>query len=410
VDSAPAPVPTSLRDEGRARLFGALYHAGRATRPRLQALTGLSRATVSALVADLIGEGLIREDEAVRGTAGRAQGRPAQTLSVVPHAAYAAAADIGHTHVHVMLCDLGGTVVWQRRTPNDTDLRAEHTVRMVAEAVADGLTASGISPRRVLGLGVGIACPVHRGGAELEADGIMPGWVGVNPAAELSARTGLPTRLANDANAGAVGEWRYGAGRGIDDLLYIRLSAGIGAGIVSGGRLLTGDGGLAGEVGHLTAARDGLFCRCGNRGCLETVASPTALAALLARSWGRHVEVAELPGLFADGNRAVHAAVHEAGAAAGRVLAATVTLLNPRLVIVGGDLGWAGRALLDPIETAIERYAMPMHRRRLGVVMGELGAAAEVRGAAGMILNGAPLTLAGASTGRRPVADAVAAG
>jgi len=233
-----------------------------------------------------------------------------------------------------------------------------------------------------------------RGAAELEADGIMAGWVGVQPADELSARTGLPVRLANDANAGAVGEWLYGAGRGVDDLVYIRLSAGIGAGIIAGGRLLTGDRGIAGEIGHFPVVRDGLFCRCGNRGCLETVASPTALAALLARSWDRTVEPAELPGLFAGGQRAVRAAVYEAGEAAGRALAATVTLLDPALVIVGGDLGWAGSALLDPIGAAIERYALPMRRRTVRVVLGELGAAAPVRGAAGMILDAAPLTLA----------------
>jgi predicted NBD/HSP70 family sugar kinase len=384
---------TNLRDEGRTRVLGALYRTGRATRPQLQALTGLSRATGAALVADLISEGLVAEDEAVRD-ANRSQGRPAQTLSVVPHAAYAVAADIGHTHVHVVVCDLGGTVVWERRLPNDTDLRPGPTLQIVAAAVADGLREQAISPQRVLGLGVGIACPVDRGGDELDAEGIMPGWVGVNPATELAALTGLPTRLANDANAGALGEWLYGAGQRIDDLVYIRLSAGIGAGLISGGRLLTGAGGMAGEIGHVQAVRDGLFCRCGNRGCLETVASPTALADLLTRSWGRTVEPGELPGLFADGHRAVQTAVLEAGEAVGRVLASAVTLLDPQLVIIGGELCWGGQPLLDAVSTALARYAMPARRREIRVVIGELGAAAEVRGAAGLILNAAPAKLA----------------
>jgi predicted NBD/HSP70 family sugar kinase len=388
----------NLRGEGRARVLGALYRTGRATRPQLQALTGLSRATVSSLIADLISEGLVAEDETVRD-GNRSQGRPAQTLSVVPHAAYAAAADIGHAHVHVVVCDLGGTVVWDRRMQNDTDLRPQHTMQVVADAVAEGLREQAVSPQRVLGLGVGIACPVDRTGDELEAAGIMPGWVGVKPATELAALTGLPTRLANDANAGAIGEWLYGAGQRIDDLVYIRLSAGIGAGIISGGRLLRGDGGMAGEIGHVTAARDGLFCRCGNRGCLETVASPPALADLLTRSWGRAVDPAELPGLFAEGHRAVHTAVHEVGEAVGRVLAAAVTLLDPQLVIIGGDLGWAGQFLVDSVSTAIDRYAMPTRRRKIRVVIGELGAAAEVLGAAGLILNAAPAKLAAGQAG-----------
>jgi predicted NBD/HSP70 family sugar kinase len=390
---------TNLRDEGRTRVLAALYRTGRATRPQLQALTGLSRATVSSLIADLISAGLVGEDEAVRDV-NRSQGRPAQTLFVVSHAAYAAAADIGHTHVHVVVCDLGGTVVWERRLQNDTDLRARQTLQIVADAVAEGLRERAISPQRVLGLGVGIACPVGRTGDELDAAAIMPGWVGVKPATELSALTGLPVWLANDANAGALGEWLYGAGQRIDDLVYIRLSPGIGAGIISGGRLLTGAGGVAGEIGHVLAAPDGLFCRCGNRGCLETVASPTALADLLTRSWGRNVEPGELPGLFGEGHRAVHSAVREAGEAVGRVLASTVTLLDPQLVIIGGDLGWAGQLLLDSVGAAIDRYAMPTRQRKIRVVIGELGVAAEVRGAAGMILNAAPAKLAvGQATG-----------
>lgn len=388
----------NLRDEGRARVLRALYRTGGTTRPQLQALTGLSRATVSSVVVDLIAEGLVGEEEAARD--GRANGRPAQTLSVLPHAAYAAAADIGRTHLHVVVCDLAGAVVWERRADNDVDAHPESTLALVARTVAEGLERSGISPRQVLGLGVGIACPVHRSGDTLEASEIMPGWVDVNPAAELSARTGLPTKLLNDANAGAIGEWLYGAGQGVDDLVYIRLSAGIGAGVIAEGRLLTGGGGLAGEIGHLQVAPDGLYCRCGNRGCLETVASPTSIANLLARSWGRPVDPDDLSALLDSGQLAVQTAVREAGEAVGRALATMVTLLDPQLVIIGGDFSWAGEILLDPVRRAIERYSLPAQHRQVRVVAGDLGAAAEVRGAAGILLNTAPDALAtGTGTG-----------
>jgi predicted NBD/HSP70 family sugar kinase len=389
----------SLRDEGRARVLRALYRTGGTTRPQLQTLTGLSRATISSLVTDLIAEGLVGEDEAPRDGGGRTHGRPAQTLSVLPHAAYAGAADIGHTHLHVMVCDLAGAVVWERRVENDTDAHPQRTLRLVARTVREGLEHSGIAAQQVLGLGVGIACPVHRSGDTLEASGIMPGWTGINPAAELSVLTGLPTRLLNDANAGAIGEWLYGAGQGVDDLVYVRLSDGIGAGVISGGRLMTGGGGLAGEIGHLQAAPDGLFCRCGNRGCLETVASPASIASLLSRSWGQHVDPGDLPSLLSSGRPAVQTAVQEAGEAVGRALATMVTLLDPQVVIIGGDFAWAHEILLDPIRRGVERYAMPVRRRRVRVVAGELGAAAEVLGAAGILLNTAPdMLAAGTST------------
>jgi predicted NBD/HSP70 family sugar kinase len=386
--------PLNLRGEGRARILRALHGKGPASRPRLVALTGLSRATVASLVADLIDEGVVREDGVAKEAGNRPNGRPAQTLSVVPQAAYAAGADIGHAHVHVVLCDLAGHPVWDRRVAYDTDLEPARTLSLVAESVAEALAGTGVAATQVLGLGVGIACPVDGSGDGIDAAGIMPGWLGVRPATELSALTGLSTELANDANAGALGERLYGAGRGVDDLVYIRLSAGIGAGVISAGRLITGSGGLAGEVGHLPVAPGGLVCRCGNRGCLETVASPAALADLLSRSWRAQIDPADLPGVFTEARAGVRVALQEAGEAVGRALATMVTLLDPRLVIIGGDLACAGEALLDPIRRTVERYAMPTGHRKLDVVAGELSARAEVLGAAGMIINAAPDTLA----------------
>ncbi|MCU1685119.1 MAG: hypothetical protein JWQ81_5858 [Amycolatopsis sp.] len=388
-------VPLNLRGEGRARILRALHGKGPASRPQLVTLTGLSRATVASLVADLIDEGVVREDDTPSPESGsRPNGRPAVTVSVVPQAAYAAGADIGHTHVHVILCDLAGQPVWDRRVAHDTDLEPVRTLRTVADFVAEALAETGVSARQVLGLGVDIACPVDSGGDGLDAASIMPGWLGVRPASELTRLTGLTTSLTNDANAGALGERLYGAGRGVDDLIYVRLSAGIGAGVISGGRLITGSGGLAGEVGHLPVAPGGLVCRCGNRGCLETVASPAALADLLSRSWRQPIEPADLPELFRDARVGVRVALQEAGEAVGRAIATMVTLLDPRLVIVGGDLACAGEALLDPIRRTVERYAMPTEHRKLDVVAGELSTWAEVRGAAGVIINDAPDTLA----------------
>src|SRR6185437_2924013 len=152
----------------------------------------------------------------------------------------------------------------------------------------------------------------------------------------------LPVRVTNDANAGALAELMYGAGRQVGDMVYVRLSAGIGAGIVSNGQLLLGARGLAGEIGHLPLISDGLICRCGNRGCLETVASPVAIARLLSDSWGHTVTPGDLPGLIEQRNTGALRAVRDAGDAVGRALSTLVTLLNPQLIVVGGDLAGAG--------------------------------------------------------------------
>jgi predicted NBD/HSP70 family sugar kinase len=140
--------------------------------------------------------------------------------------------------------------------------------------------------------------------------------------------------------------------------------------------------------------RDGRICRCGNRGCLETVASPVAVARLLADSWRQPVSWADILGLLAEGNRGALRAVEDAGDAVGRALAALVTLFNPELVVVGGDLAVAGELIFEPIRVAIRKYALPTVATDVRVVPGELGARAEVRGAAGLVLAKAPAMLA----------------
>ncbi|HEX4224232.1 MAG TPA: ROK family protein, partial [Pseudonocardiaceae bacterium] len=300
-------------------------------------------------------------------------------------------------------CDLSGKPVWDRVVAKDVDRAPEATldlaVGLISAACAD------IPRERVLGLGVGIASPVRKDTGELGAASIMPGWAGRAVGAELTARTGLPTLLTNDANAGALAERRYGAGRNVADMVYIRLSAGIGAGIVTDGTLLLGATGLAGEIGHLPVASSGPICRCGNRGCLETVASPVAIARLLAESWHQPITPADLPRLIAANDRGTLRAIEDAGTAVGTALATLVTLFNPELVVVGGDLAQVGALIFDPIRRAIRRYALPTVAEQVTVVAGALGEQAEVRGAAALVLATAPTALAGSAKSALPAGN-----
>lgn len=173
----------------------------------------------------------------------------------------------------------------------------------------------------------------------------------------------------------------------------MRLSTGIGAGLILSGRPFRGVRGVAGEIGHVPTADTGLVCRCGSRGCLETVASPVAIAALLERSLGRPMSVARLLGLVAAGDRGVRRVIADAGDAVGRALATVVNVVNPELVIVGGELAGAGEVLLDPLRAAIERHAIPPAADAVEVTLGALGPRAEVLGAAALILAQSPRAL-----------------
>jgi predicted NBD/HSP70 family sugar kinase len=390
---AMAGAPINLRRLGRVRVLEALSRSRSLSRAELVQQTGLARASVGSVVFDLIRAGLVAEtaDEAVPVIR---TGRPPQLVSLVPAAAYALGVDVGHDHVRAVLTDLVGSPCWDSSQRLEVDHHPERALGTAAELIGQAVEESGVALEKILGLGVGIACPLDGDSGDLAAEGIMPGWVGIQPADELAERTGFAARIINDANAGVLAERRFGAASESADVVYLRLSSGIGAGVICGGRMLLGSSGVAGELGHVSVEPAGAVCRCGNRGCLETVASPAAVANLLTRSWGRPVSDTDLADLLRGGDRGALRAIEDAGDAVGRVLAPVVLLLNPELIVIGGDLASVGEPLFEPIRRALSRGIMGSHARGLRIVPSALGDSAGVLGAAALILDGAPRQLA----------------
>jgi len=242
IEEPAVDTPLNLRETGRLRVLETLHELGRTSRAELVRRTGLSRATVSAIVADMIAGGLVREHSGapvedqhgahpaagaeVGGGTGfgetteaesRPAGRPVQPLSIDASAGYAVGADIGHTHVRVVRCDLAGRPEWETMVAKDVDRAPRETLDLAADLIEKAV--SGVPRDRVLGIGIGIAAPVDTRSGALGTDGIMSGWGGIRPGDELTARTGLTTRLTNDANAGALAERLYGAGRTVRDMV-----------------------------------------------------------------------------------------------------------------------------------------------------------------------------------------------
>jgi predicted NBD/HSP70 family sugar kinase len=382
------------RRTNRLRVIETLYRRPATSRSDLARLTGLSRATISTLVDELGRAGLVSERAEADGSRPRNTGRPPVLLSLAPTAAFAVGLDFGHAHIRVAVCDLAGEAVVDDWSPAEVDHAPTESLDLAQELVREALRTAGIERDRLLGVGMGLASPINKVTGGLEPGGILPGWHGIRPAAEMEARLGIPVLLENDANAGAVGETLYGAARGVDDLIYLRLSTGIGAGLVLGGRPYHGFRGLAGEIGHVMVDDGGPICRCGNRGCLEAVASPVAVAALLERSLRQPVSTARLLELVAAEDRGARRAVADAGELVGRVLSSLVSVLNPELVVVGGELAAAGDVLLGAIRAEIERHSVASASDAVRVVAGTLGDRAEVLGAAGLVLAGSPHALA----------------
>jgi predicted NBD/HSP70 family sugar kinase len=370
------------------RVLQALTETPRLSRTDLVQRTGLARATVGSVVYDLIGAGIVAE--IADAAPGGRTGRPPQLLSLRPDAGYAIGLDIGHDHVRAMLTDLVGTSCWDDTEPLDVDDDPRGTLNVAIRLVDTAIAEAGVRHDRVLGIGLGIACPVDAGQGELHAENIMPRWAGTRPADELAQRTGLTTRIINDADAGVLAERRFGAAQGCGNVVYLRLASGIGAGVVCDGRMVHGRDGLAGELGHVTVDPYGAICRCGRRGCLETVASPTAIAELLSRGRPSPVRVADLAELVRTGDSGAVRMIEDAGEAVGRALASAVMLLNPELIVIGGDLVAAEDVLLEPLRRTLQRDTMHAQHQALRVVASTLGDSAGVRGAAALVLDTLP--------------------
>ena len=375
----------SLREGNRKHVIDILRERGVASRAELARITGLSRSTVSTIVADLLDAGLAGERDGQPDGEVHA-GRPPVMVSLNRSAGVALGIDFGHRHLRVAVSDLSHSVLAEASCEMDVDHSAGEGLDRAAEFVAQVLEEAGAERHHVIGAGMGLPAPIDRMSGSVQEASILPGWVGVDAAEEASERLGLPVQVENDANLGALAEYAWGAAKGRSEVVYIKVSSGIGAGLISGGKLQHGVSGTAGEVGHMVLMEGGPVCRCGNRGCLEALASSRAVADLLATSRRQPVSTRQLLELSAAGDAAAQRLIADAGAAIGIAIGNLSNILNPQTVIVGGDLAAAGSVLLDPIRQAVERIAVPSAASDLELVAGVLGERAEMLGALALVM------------------------
>jgi predicted NBD/HSP70 family sugar kinase len=382
----------SLRHLNRLRVIHALREEGQISRADIARRTGLSRSTVSSLVADLQADGLVVERAGQAAASSAQGGRPPVLLAFDPSAGAAVGVDFGHRHLRVAVADLSSRILAERAVPLDTDHAAEEGLVAAADLVHEALAEAGIGADRVIGAGLGLPGPIRQEDQVVGSSAILPGWVGVAAGAELRRRLDIPIFVDNDANLGALAEAAFGAARDASDLIYLKASSGIGAGLILNGRLYRGAAGLAGELGHVLVDSDGIVCRCGNRGCLETLAATGALVELLRRSHGEDVTVPKMLALARDGDLGCRRVIGDAGRAIGRAVSVLLNVLNPELLVVGGDLAVAGDLLLDGVRESIGHAALPAAAEGATVVVGVLGERAEVLGAIALVMSEANRT------------------
>jgi predicted NBD/HSP70 family sugar kinase len=377
---------TWLRDRNRERVVGVLRERGRVSQADIARVTGLSRTTVHTLVSELKDSGVLHEAETgvpdVRG------GRPAVLLMLRHSSQAVVGIDFGHSHVGVAVADIGHNVLAERRCDLDVSHDARTALDAAARMVDEVLAETQVHRKSVIAAGIGIPGPVDRSTGTAGSPTILPGWIGVRIGDEMHDRLGVPVEIENDANLGALAELTWGAGRECSNFVYIKVATGIGAGLVIDGKLLRGATGTAGEIGHTTLDESGALCYCGNRGCLETVASGPAIIKLVGPLTGEVPTLARIVQLAGAGELRCHRAISDAGHEIGVAIASLCNLINPERVVVGGLLSRTGEVLLHPMRESIRRHAVQAAAEKLEVVPALFVERAELLGSLALALQG----------------------
>ena len=372
--------------ESDPRSAGILFQYVRDGQPRTRAdivtATGFARPTVAARIDELERAGLI----VPTGEASSTGGRPPATFAFNPGVRLILVADLGARHGRLAITDLAARVLSER----SVDITISDGPKAVLDTVITEFLAMledfGRGVDQVLGVGVGLPGPVEHHVGRPISPPIMPGWDGFDVPGYLQQQIPAPILVDNDVNIMALGEhkahWQQ-----VEDLIYVKVATGIGAGIITDGQLRRGAQGAAGDLGHIAVPQGReVPCRCGNTGCLEALASGHAVVETL-RDQGYDIQWAEqIVDLVRDGDTHVMQTVRHAGRDIGQVLASCVNLLNPTVIVIGGQVANVGEHLLAGIREVVYSRSLPLATQHLRIVVSKAGGQSGVLGAAQMVI------------------------
>lgn len=360
----------SLRRRNRDAVVGLLRDQGALTRAEVARRSGLSRSTVSTVVADLIRDGVVGEDEPGSSTG---SGRPGTPLLLKPGVGALLAVDLTTTGVSVDAYDLAQTRLGGTRL--EIDARAatlDAIVDAVVHAVDVVIAETGIARAEVIGAVMAIPAPIEERSRFVGLQSGIAALVGPTLEHDVAERLGMPVMLENDANLSAIAEVSHGVATGHTDVIYLEVSEGIGAGIIVDGRLHRGARGLAGEIGHTPLVPDGPVCRCGNRGCLELIAGTAAITGAVGEQSAESVDIDQVIARAGAGDPMCRRVLRDAGARIGTVVGSICNLINPTVVIIGGALASAWVHIEPALRESLDRSAIQTAIEDLTIVPSSL--------------------------------------
>lgn len=290
--------------------------------------------------------------------------------------------DVGGTNVKMGLVNQEGRIFFKTTLDTKSYNSKEKLIRAVADALLTSLQKNKIQTKSVAGIGIGLPGLIDPPAGVVKFLPNIPGWKNVPLKEQLEKHTGIPVFLENDVNMITLGEWKFGAGKGLKDIVCITLGTGVGGGLILDGRLYRGAGYAAGEAGHIPVNEDGPKCNCGGWACLENYVGNQYLNGPAARRFGRKsMAMRDVGDLARAGDKRALAFWDEVGTHLGNGLTGVVNLLNPTHIVVGGGMANNSRFIFPAVKKRIKERAMMVQGRMVKVIRAKLGDDAGIIGA-----------------------------
>lgn len=366
-----------IRKVNAARLFHALRERPNSSQRQLGLVTGLDKATISTVIAQLTRDGLVERTER---TSGRRAGRPEMGLRIPESAGILLGVRLEPTGIDIVAADMTGRVLDRERAPGTRDL--EQALDRLRDAVLTLEERLKGVPHR--GIGVCIPGLVERSGHLVFAPNLQ--WRDVPITSRLRALFDIPVTVENDTKAAAIAERLFGACRNVDDFIYLAAQSGVGGALFLRGQLYRGASGLAGEIGHMNIVAEGRLCGCGAHGCLEAYVSETAILARLGERDLKYGDLDHVAAAARGGDREVTALLDETGGYLALALSGLVNTLNPTHIVLGGNLAIVADFIVPATQRDLERLALKPLQRDVEISISPLGADSVAMGGVALAL------------------------
>ena len=387
-----------LREHNAALVLGVVARHGPITQRETSKICGLSFTSVVSIITHLEKNGIVKKSKVVSSLAGR----PAAMYQFDPSYRYIVGCEMQHDKVRFILADLNGQITTQRIFPFDKSIGKEAVLNLLVRAIEDLVVDCKGGLNRILGIGIGIGGLIHTEDGSVEFLSHLSNWGTIELKKVLHEKFHVKTSIENNSASAALGELRFGIGYGKKNFLFINVKSGIGMGIVLNGELYRGTTGTAGEFGHVTVDDHGPVCTCGNVGCLETFASVSALVDNAKRSVVQGIISAINDLTDGDPNKITFDVILEAARQEdklayklfidaarylGEGMVSLVNLLNPELIVIGGEFARAEAYISGAITDVMKRQALGIPRRAVQVIFSKLGENASALGATVVLID-----------------------